>query len=579
MPSPVCAVIGCSNSCKKLARWRETICPLHRCPQGSSACTCKPPYYMLMFPKVDEVKLAWEKCVNRTESVTRTVKYNKTTTYHKKGDRWKSSPNDRICTVHFVDGKPTPANPLPTLHLGYTTRKPPLPKRKAPCVRSPLACRKKCRDSVVEADDTCETDADDNTRAQTVISSTTTSSHSSIEAATTCTTPGDDAQREDFKTNLTTSDHTYSLQLCPCGNQCCHDKQILIQQLRKRIAELELIADEHARSKKRSVVHRNVVEVKSNRLDINLYLKNDEQIHFYTGVPTLSHFNLLYDFVYEKVRNMSYWRGKYRVVSQPAYLYKSSPKKSGTRRKLSAKAEFLLTLMKLRLGLLNHDLADRFHVSKTLVSSVFITWVKVLARLLKFLVYWPDKQSVKDNLPQSLAQLYPNIRCTIDCTEFFIERPRNLTLQAQTWSDYKHHNTIKVLVAITPRGSICFVSKAWGGRASDRHITLASGILDFVDPGDQWLADRGFLVKSELLERGAELVVPPAGKGHEQMCRSDVQTTKVVANARIHVERGIERTKRYRFLQHHIVLPHLSIFDDIFMVVAALCNLDSALVK
>ena len=53
----------------------------------------------------------------------------------------------------------------------------------------------------------------------------------------------------------------------------------------------------------------------------------------------------------------------------------------------------------------------------------------------------------------------------IDCFEVFIERPSNLA-RAQTFSNYKQHITTKVLIAITPQGSICFTSKARGGRTT-----------------------------------------------------------------------------------------------------------------
>lgn len=32
---------------------------------------------------------------------------------------WSPSKDYRVCSEHFVDGKPTPQNPLPTLQLGY----------------------------------------------------------------------------------------------------------------------------------------------------------------------------------------------------------------------------------------------------------------------------------------------------------------------------------------------------------------------------------------------------------------------------------------------------------------------------
>lgn len=76
--------------------------------------------------------------------------------------------------------------------------------------------------------------------------------------------------------------------------------------------------------------------------------------------------------------------------------------------------------------------------------------------------------------------------------KFFLDRPTNLLAQAKTWSNYKHHNTVKYLIGISPRGSISFISKAWGGRTSDKHIAENSGILDHILPGDLVMADRGF---------------------------------------------------------------------------------------
>ena len=42
--------------------------------------------------------------------------------------------------------------------------------------------------------------------------------------------------------------------------------------------------------------------------------------------------------------------------------------------------------------------------------------------------------------------------------------------KAVTWSTYKHHNTVKYLISITPQGTVSFISKGYGGRASDKYI-------------------------------------------------------------------------------------------------------------
>ena len=93
----------------------------------------------------------------------------------------------------------------------------------------------------------------------------------------------------------------------------------------------------------------------------------------------------------------------------------------------------------------------------------------------------------------------------MDCTEIYIERPLSLAARAQTYSTYKSRNTIKYLIGITPDAAVSFLSSGWGGRASNKLITIESGFLDKVSYGDCILADRGFVVEEELATRGAVL--------------------------------------------------------------------------
>ena len=80
--------------------------------------------------------------------------------------------------------------------------------------------------------------------------------------------------------------------------------------------------------------------------------------------------------------------------------------------------------------------------------------------------------------------------CIIDCLEVFCERPSGLKAKAQKYSQYKHHNTVKFLIAISPQGSISFISNGWGGHVSDQHLTKNCGLLPNLLHGDLVLADR-----------------------------------------------------------------------------------------
>ena len=50
-----------------------------------------------------------------------------------------------------------------------------------------------------------------------------------------------------------------------------------------------------------------------------------------------------------------------------------------------------MTLMKLKLGVINQLLADKFGVSPSVVSQILSTWMKFWADVLSPLIFWPSK--------------------------------------------------------------------------------------------------------------------------------------------------------------------------------------------
>ena len=103
--------------------------------------------------------------------------------------------------------------------------------------------------------------------------------------------------------------------------------------------------------------------------------------------------------------------------------------KPGPKRGLTLKEELIMTLSRLRLGLLGRRLADIFSVSQSQLSRIFTTWVCFLATVLKeVIVLWPSQKEAKLNLPRSFSK-YPNTRIIIDCTEIYIEKPTSSSAQ------------------------------------------------------------------------------------------------------------------------------------------------------
>ena len=205
------------------------------------------------------------------------------------------------------------------------------------------------------------------------------------------------------------------------------------------------------------------------------YFDNDnDKVRFYTGLPA-------YDVLQTVYQNVS------------VFVLRKSPT-------LSKFQEFVLTLMKLKLNMPMQDLAYRFGVSLPTVSRIFLAWMVVLDVRLAPLIKWPEREDLWRTMPQCFQFAFGNkTTVIIDCFEVFITRPSNLMARAQTYSNYKSHNTVKILVGITPQGSISFVSNAWGGRTSDKYLTVNCGILRKLVPGDLVIADRGFTIQESLM--------------------------------------------------------------------------------
>ena len=291
-------------------------------------------------------------------------------------------------------------------------------------------------------------------------------------------------------------------------------------------------------------------------------LRNDDKkVNFYTGLPSFEILNTVFNQIE-------------RFVTRKSQL-------------LTPFQEFVLTLMKLKLNMPLEDLAYRFNVSVPTVSRVFQAWMTVMDKRLSSFIKWPERENLWRTMPQCFQFSFgKKTTVIIDCFEVFIDRPSNLLARAQTFSSYKHHNTVKVLISITPQGTISFVSKAWGGRTSDKFLTENCVIMEKLLPGDLVMADRGFTIHESLVFKQAELAIPAFTRGKDQLDPVDVEKTRGIANVRIHVERVIGLLRRkYTILSGTLPIDYLicnmngsqematPMIDRIINVCSALVNL------
>ena len=303
-------------------------------------------------------------------------------------------------------------------------------------------------------------------------------------------------------------------------------------------------------------------KLNASSLDQSAFADNDDKVLFYTGLPSWQILLCLYNYIHPFLSH-------------------------SIQCALNPFQQLMLTMMRLRLDLSGKDLGFRFSgIHESTVSRIFLQVLNVLHQRLSPLIIWPDHEMLRKTMPMDFRKHCPNCTVIIDCFEIFLERSLNPLARAQTFSSYKHHNTVKYLIGITPQGTVSYISDGWGGRVSDKHLTENSGLLEKLHPGDVILADRGFDISDTVGLYCAQISIPAFTKGKKQLTGIEVEQTRRIANVRIHVERVIGNIrKKYSILSSTQPITFvmsktnsLTTLDKIVTVSCALCNICNSVI-
>ncbi|XP_067019434.1 uncharacterized protein [Acropora muricata] len=249
--------------------------------------------------------------------------------------------------------------------------------------------------------------------------------------------------------------------------------------------------------------------------------------------------------------------------------------------KLQVEDEFLMVLMKLRMGLSNIDLGERFNLSDSAINNILLTWLNYIYEVLGSLKIWPHRDVILKNAPQEFIDKYPNNTVIIDATELKIQVPSALQKQSESYSSYKSHTTFKSLIGVDPNGGIMFISQLYEGSISDKQIVKRSGFLETLkkkieagelNKGDSIMADKGFDIGDDLNKIDLKLNIPPFLKDQAGFNEGDVLKTQTIARHRIHVERAIGKVRRFRIF--HSVIP-VSMFGSVNQIWTVACLLSN----
>lgn len=83
--------------------------------------------------------------------------------------------------------------------------------------------------------------------------------------------------------------------------------------------------------------------------------------------------------------------------------------------------------------------------------------------------------------------------------------------------------TFKVL-EVASCGAVTFSSSIYTGLISGKEITKQSAVLNLLEPGDEILADEGFLIENMLAGIGVRLIIPPFKHG-KQFSKKECEQT------------------------------------------------------
>ena len=122
-------------------------------------------------------------------------------------------------------------------------------------------------------------------------------------------------------------------------------------------------------------------------------MASDSDMRCYTGLPDYWTFISLYNFLKPRLGfSLNYYNGYSNVSKHPCYVVSR-----GRSRKLCDIDELFLAMAKLRLGLLEKDLADRFNIAQQEVSEVFATWIDRMSDCLGQLSFTTEREIIKRN--------------------------------------------------------------------------------------------------------------------------------------------------------------------------------------
>nr|CAI5850429.1 unnamed protein product [Callosobruchus analis] len=171
---------------------------------------------------------------------------------------------------------------------------------------------------------------------------------------------------------------------------------------------------------------------------------------------------------------------------------------------------------------------------------------------------------------------FRSVRVILDCFEIPLEKPKCLCCRIRTYSHYKGRQATKIMTGVSPAVIITFLSKAFGGRSSDKVIFLQSKLISKLQPKrDYVMIDKGFLIDNICSKIFIKIIQPYFLQSKKQFSEAESRMNSSISKARVHIERVNQRIKGFNILNSPLPISLVPDIDNILIVICAMVNLQN----
>ena len=121
-------------------------------------------------------------------------------------------------------------------------------------------------------------------------------------------------------------------------------------------------------------------------------------------------------------------------------------------------------------------------------------------------------------------------------------------------------------------GWVFFFSDIYPGSISDNCITENSGVVQWIQPEHELMAERGFAIQDLCALKGIYLN-RPAQKLSDQFTQAEVASNFDIASTRIHVERFIGRVREWSILNAVWPVQRMDLLSSTWQALCHIVNL------